>query len=385
MCLVEKIASALDNHLHTIGIYLDYSKAFDTVNHDILLHKLYYYGIRGSALEWFKSYLRNRQQFVQLNGIGSRMQSVTCGVPQGSLLGPLLFILYVNDFPKSSNVFSFLLFADDTSIFCSNKDLRVLLETVNMELHGLTNWIHANKLSLNLLKTKYMLFSNRDTLMPGPVIFDNVQIERVISTKFLGIHIDDKLNWKMHTTHLCNLLSRNVGMMNKLKSFLPNSILAMLYSSLILPYLNYGVLAWGATAKTRLEKILLLQKRAVRIMSAANAHAHTDTLFYGNNVLKIQDIYLLYLASLMYQINNGNVPHAIASMFVKNDRIHNYCTRQAALYHFTSVRTQLRNNTVALAGPKYWNSLQSSFRQAISLSGFKRKMKSYLLDRYNES
>ena len=198
LCLLDKISSALDKHLHTVGIFLDYSKAFDPVNHNILLHKLSYYGVRGPTLEWFRSYLSNRQQFVQLGEICSDILPVTCGVPQGFLFDPLLFILYVNDFPKSSETFSFLLFADDTSVFCSHRNLNTLLETVNRELCVLTKWIHTNKLSLNLLKTKYMLFRYSETVIPGNVVFDQVNIEKVSCIKFLGLHIDDKLTWKMH-------------------------------------------------------------------------------------------------------------------------------------------------------------------------------------------
>ena len=131
---VDKISSALDNHMHTVGIFLDYSKAFDTVDHEILLYKLSQYGVRGTALNWFRSYLADRRQFVSLDGFVSEMQNVTCGVPQGSLLGPLLFILYINDFQFSSDVLSFILFADDSNIFFSHKNPKVLLQTVKGEV-----------------------------------------------------------------------------------------------------------------------------------------------------------------------------------------------------------------------------------------------------------
>ena len=165
------------------------------------------------------------------------MQNVTCGVPQGSLLGPLLFILYINDFQYSSDVLSFILFADDSNIFLSHKNPKVLLQTVNLELCNITAWIRANKLSLNKKKTNFMIFSNTITTLPGDISFNGVLIERVTSTKFLGLHIDEKLNWKIHINHLCKLLSKNTGVIHKLKSVLPQNILFMLYSTLILPIL----------------------------------------------------------------------------------------------------------------------------------------------------
>ena len=176
---IDKVAQALDNHLHTIGILLDFSKAFDTVDHEILISKLSYYGVRGIALSWFRSYLTDRKQYVSLNGINSSHQTISCGVPQGSLLGPLLFLLYINDFHYSSNVLSFIFFADDSSVFFSHKNPEILLETVNSELKKVTLWIRANKLSLNLQKTNYMLFSNSLRDLPGGVLFDDAIIVRV--------------------------------------------------------------------------------------------------------------------------------------------------------------------------------------------------------------
>ena len=183
---INKVSYAMDNHMHTLGIFLDYSKAFDRVDHKILLRKLSHYGVRGAALDWFRSYLADRQQFVSINGFDSELQNVSCGVPQGSLLGPLLFILYINDFQYSSDVLSFNLFADDSSIFFSHKDAQVLVQTVNSELRNITSWIHANKLSLNLTKTNYMIYSNSLKMLPGDIMFNGVLIDRVTSTKFLG-------------------------------------------------------------------------------------------------------------------------------------------------------------------------------------------------------
>ena len=212
-------------------------------------------------MEWFRSYLHDRKQFVSVQNENSSTKIVHCGVPQGSLLGPLLFIIYINDFHKSSDRLSFIHFADDSSIFFSHRNPNYLLDTMNIELEHISDWIKANKLSLNLQKTNFMLFSNSINTLPGQVILENTVIEKVAQTKFLGVIVDENLSWKPHTDNVCKIISRNIGIINILKSFLPNHILLTLYSTLILPFLNYGILAWGNSMKTQLEKILLLKRR----------------------------------------------------------------------------------------------------------------------------
>ena len=382
---IDKISQAIDKKMHTIGIFLDYSKAFDTVDHNILLSKLSHYGVRGTALDCFKSYLADRKQFVSLNGIDSGLQNVTCGVPQGSLLGPLLFIVYLNDFHFSSDVLSFILFADDSSLYYSHRNPQTLLKTVNFELSKVTLWIQANKLSLNLQKTNYMLFSNTIKVLPGEVSFNNVLIDRVTSTKFLGLHIDEQLSWKIHISHLCKTLARNTGVIYKLKSSFPQDILLIMYSTLILPYLNYGVLAWGNSLKTHLQRLFLIQKRVLRIICNVNFRSHTNQLFYIHRILKLQDIYHSQLGALMYGFDSGVLPVALSNIFKKNSQVHHYATRNASAFHLPKVRTKLALNTLANTGPRYWNSLDTNIKLSVRLSVFKRTLKVHLLDNYCDS
>ena len=382
MSFVEKIAHSIDSSSHTVGIFLDFSKAFDTINHEILLYKLANIGVRGKALEWFRSYLSNRRQFVFLNEQASDFKNITCGVPQGSLLGPLLFIIYINDFHKSSNAMSFILFADDTNLFFSHSDPNIIVDVINAELRKILEWIRANKLSLNLLKTNYILFSNSLTSLSTDIILDNTPLEQVSHTKFLGVVVDSKLSWKLHVENICKTISRNVGIINRLKSHLPQRSLLMLYSSLILPYLNYGLLLWGNTYQTLVEKVLLLQKKVIRIICNAPFLAHTDPLFLEHNILKINDLYLLHLGEFMYKFNSGTLPFAFHDMFKQNRTFHKYPTRQSEEFHLPFLRTFFAQKTFIFEGPKFWNTLRVDLKNSPSLSVFKRNLKKSLLAPY---
>ena len=380
-CL-DKIAHSIDQRLHTIAIFLDFSKAFDTINHDILLYKLSHYGVRGKALEWFKNYLSNRKQFVDLNNHKSSLLSINCGVPQGSILGPLLFIIYINDFCKSSNILSYILFADDSNLFFSHSKPDVLLSTINKELKCIVEWIKANKLSLNIAKTNFMLFSNSLKDLPGDILLDETPLVRVSSIKFLGLSIDDKLNWKTHVHNICKIISRNVGIISKLKYFFPRKTLLILYFSLILPYLNYGIMAWGNASKYLLDKISVLQNKVIKIIYNVPIRAHSSHFYYESKILKFADLFLFQTGQFMYKLSKNELPHAFTNLFTQNNLIHSYPTRQSNQYHLPRTRTLLAQKTVFFYGPKFWNSLSNDIINSPNLNCFKRKLKKQLLQPY---
>ena len=242
MQLFDKINNAVEKNETTIGVYLDLSKAFDTIDHDILLHKLDYYGFRGIVLDWFRDYLSNRTQYVSYNDNKSDLKTILCGVPQGSILGPLLFILYINDITNTSTLLDFLWFADDTTILYSSSDIVSKLPVINRELSEVSNWFKANKLSVNATKTNYMIMGTQHmTSMEDQrvsnvdIIWDKTKLKRVDKTKFLGVTIDENLSWKNHIDGITKTISRNIGMINKLK-FIPRTYSAhtVLYTSITL-------------------------------------------------------------------------------------------------------------------------------------------------------
>ena len=204
--LHDKISSALDNGELAVGVFLDLSKAFDTVDHSILFDKLEHYVIRGLALKWIKSYFSNRLQFVEYNGHVSSRTNISCGVPQGSILGPLFFWLYINDINNASKILQLILFADDTNGFLSHKDADCLANILNTELNKLSIWLRANKLSLNLEKTKFIVFkpSQKRTSHDIQLLINNYKLDQVKETVFLGVILDENLNCRSEISHVAN-------------------------------------------------------------------------------------------------------------------------------------------------------------------------------------
>ena len=225
--MYDKISAAIDKREFAVGVFIDLSKAFDTLNHAILLKKLEHYGVRGIALKLLKNYLSNRFQYVFLNDTSSRLKLISCGVPQGSILGPLLFLIYINDIVNCSSIMKFILFADDTNLFLSDEDLSRLMISLNAELSKLSDWFKSNKLSLNVKKTNYIIFGRKNLPKlhtPFKLFIDGNALEQVDNTKFLGIYIDSKLSWSIHIDHIAFKISEGIGIMGRLRGILPSNI-----------------------------------------------------------------------------------------------------------------------------------------------------------------
>ncbi len=268
------------------------------------------------TIRFFKSYLSNRKQYVKYEGIDSECWDITCGVPQGSVLGPLLFILYTNDLPDCIHHSNTILFADDTTIYTSSNNIESLYVTMNANLNNLSDWFRANKLSLNTSKTNYILFSKSNNVAPGIDLFISDQkIERVNYTKFLGIYIDEKLKWDKHINKVRNHIASSLFILNKIKNFVPTKLLLTLYYSLIYPYLTYGITLWGAACKTVINKLYVIQKKAIRTILKANYNAHTEPLCKKLKLMKVEEIYKYYVSQFMYAYVLGKLPLSLLNWF----------------------------------------------------------------------
>ena len=381
--LLEEISNNIEQKNVTAGIFIDLKKAFDTVNHDILISKLEHYGLRGVAKSWIESYLRNRKQYVVIDGTESDKQTVHCGVPQGSVLGPKLFLLYVNDITNTSDLLKFILFADDTTILCSSSNIKNLITIINNELNNLCDWFAANKLSLNVSKTNYIIFNknNNDERIHDPQIKIRDQvIEKVKVSKFLGLQIDDKLNWKQHISHVQTKLSKTIAIMCKMRHYLNENTLRTIYCSLYLPYLNYCSEIWGNTYKTSTRKIILSQKKAVRIICKAGRLDHSTPLFKKLKLLKFNDLVQYKTAITMHKVFYKQMPPNILRYFTP--RQSNYASRHTNNFLKTQYRTNTKAHCMSIVGVNIWNNLHQKLTDINKLTSFKYKLKKDLLETY---
>ena len=349
-----------------LAIFLDFSKAFDTVDHEILLKKLEYYGFRGNFLNWVRSFLSNRTQFVEINENRSSLRDVTIGVPQGSTLGPLLFILYINDLCKSLTQLKSIHFADDTTLYINMKPSEDITNMINAELTQVQTWINANKLSLNVQKTNYMIISNRRAVDDIDINLGGEAITRVSQHKFLGVIIDDKLKFGGHINSLCNKISQSIGIMKRISHLVPVKILKILYYTLIYSRLTYAITAWGSSFPTTLRRLQSRVRKAIS-MIMPQAHSESDLLDY-------QGIYKYFLLSKMYMIVNKR-KHIYFTRKIDELRItHHHRTRSNEDNQLTLPRYSYRKcqNSFLFRSVKIWNTLPNAIRSAIRLRKFKK-------------
>ena len=383
--MIEKVRDAWGQGNVALGVLIDLKKAFDTVDHSILLAKLEHYGIRGKAYKLMESYLEDRTQYVLYDGYESERGPLSCGVPQGSVLGPLFFLLYVNDMAKASPELELVLFADDTNIFAHDKDPAVLFRRVNRGLDELNRWFRCNKLTLNLKKTEYMIFG---TPRQRNAIHENLEIggeviRRVEGARFLGVWVDHDLKWSTHIDKVKTKVSQLLGVLGRARSSLDGSTLRTLYNGLVLPHLQYCLIAWGdfvgGRNKTQAESLLRYQKKFVGMIAEKTSKYHSDPLFAQYRILKIEDLYRQQLRMYAWQFWKQCLPESQANMFQRTAERHRHATRLAESGISTTSKDQ---GSIRYRMPKEWSDIPEDTRNCNSMVGFKEKSKKQLLEQY---
>ena len=369
----------------SIAVFLDLSKAFETVNHSILLDKLQNYGIRGLPLELMRSYLRGRKQRVKCGNHYSEYLNVVCGIPQGSTLGPLLFILYINDLPLLVNL-STILFADDTCVISSNSDMSLLIYDINQKLNRINQWFISNKLTVNFSKTNYMIFHGKSfQYSNGRIKMGNSTLKKVSSTKYLGITIDDKLQWKCHITKLCSNISSFCGIMYKLRHYVPLESRLSVYYSLFYSHVTYGITCWGNACHSVLNPLRVLQNKVIKAMLFKSIFCRIKPLLSQCKLLNIKDLLKLETAKHVYKFQCNSLPTVFNDQYTSISNVHNYRTRASVRNDLAIVRTHknIGKQSMKIKGAEVWNDIPTQIRSLNSVKHFAKEYKSYLISKYN--
>lgn len=293
LAMKERIAQSIDSGLFSLGIFIDFSKAFDRLSHDILINKLSFYGIRGSPLSLMTSYLKNRTQCVCIDSQNSSSLPVLNGVPQGSVLGPLLFNVYVNDIVNIDLAPQYFIYADDSTLLFTGSDPDFLVLQCNNTLEKLHHWSKSNSVKINPVKTKAVLFRPKNkmfTLQRKISLFDR-NIELVDEHKVLGITFSCNLSWNSHVQSLCRRLSVAVAALSCCRVLMPVNIKIQLYYALFTSQMNYCSLVWSSTTKSNIDKISVLQKAALRHIARVDRMSSTRELFPNFNIIRFEHHY----------------------------------------------------------------------------------------------
>ena len=388
--ITESIRAALDDDKTACGIFIDLQKAFDTVNHSILTDKLSHYGIRGTANNWFKSYLNNRYQFVSINGAESNPIPILHGVPQGSVLGPLLFLVYINDLHCAINFSSVYHFADDTNLLNISNSIKRTQKQVNLDLKSLYKWLLANKISLNCSKTELVIFHkigfktdfNLKIKLNGHKLFPSDSI------KYLGVHLDPTLSGKAHCKILASKLRRANGLLSKIRHYVPKRELYSLYHSLFSSHLSYGLQIWGQQLNSQAE-IAKIQKRTLRIINFQDFRAASSPLFKSNAILKVNDIVKMKNITFIYDYVNKRLPLCFQNDYPKlNDMYNSIRTRNSTLgCLFIPRRKTTRYGLQSISHKSIldWNELTKKFNcnlARLSINELKKRLKKHFLHLY---
>ena len=372
----------MDRKKFNLVVLLDLKKAFDTIDHGILLSKLELYGITGSALSMIRSYLSDRNKKCQLGDLMSTERRVTCGIPQGSILGPLFFLVYINDLPECLNQATPRLFADDTNLTVAGESIQEIELNMNSDLACINEWLLANKLSLNVTKTEFILIGSAhklNNLVTQPDLkINHKKIKQVCNATVLGVELDDKLSWNRHIDKVAKKVTSGIGAIRKIRDFVDRDTLISIYNALINPHFEYCSEVWdtlGVGLSNRLQK---LQNRAARVI-----------MNFGNDISGPEAIKALGWETLetrrakskaktMYKVLNNLAPSSLAELFEQKRNITQYDLRGSSTsLQLPQPKTEKLKKSFSYDGARVWNSLPADVRNSDTLTIFKNGIRAH--------
>lgn len=364
-----------------VAVFLDLKRAFETIDRRRLINKLGSFGIQGTALNWIKDYLTNRRQKTSFKNEESEEREVTLGVPQGSVLGPLLFILYMNDIASINHVSKINLFADDTLISVAESSVELAVNKINSELRIFNEWFHVNKLKLNTLKTKAMIISAKSlTCLSSNIVIDDVIIECVSEIKYLGVIIDSRLSFKRHVDFIVKKVAKKIGFLGRIRNKLSVWARIMVYKTIISPHFEYCATVLFLANAGDIDRLQKLQNRAMRIILQCNKYARVTAMLQALQWLSVEQRIYLNTLTLIYKIINGLVPESLNEFIIYNSDVHNRVIRNASNFRLPFKKKSCSQNSLFYKGLKLYNEMSSDAKQAISLRQFRRFCTIYVKD-----
>ena len=380
LSILKTVHSSLSVNKKVCLVTLDIQKAFDSVNHSLLLNKLQNIGCDQQSIDCFTSYLTNRTQFVKIGNKISNLLEVKIGVPQGSVLGSLLFCLFINDLMHTIIDGTLYLYADDSSLICSADTYEELENIVNTSLNSINNWMKNNGLALNYKKSNYFIVNLSGRAIPSINInIDGNSIQRVSNTKILGLYFDNRLVFDKHIDYICKNISKRINLFARLQYVLPKDSLNMLYKALIQPTLDYGISLYGYTYKTHYERVDKLIKRAAKLIGPSNHIKNIDVLYKRLNWFSFEERRHYFSSIFIYRCLNKIAPNICCDFFkIKESGIH---TRSASneLLVAPNPKTTAFKNTIFYTGIQHYNSLNLNLRKCRDFKKFKADLKSFII------
>ena len=383
--IVDNIKSILDNNEYALGIFLDIRKAFDSINHVILLQKLEHYGFRGHANKFLESYLTNRQQFSVINSTVSETRHISYGVPQGSVLGPLLFLIYINDLQHVVTQAKARLFADDTSLLIRDKDINVLINTAESVIKQIQKWFQLNRLALSIEKSNFIIFHNkgkRNISHIQHINIENEQITRVKHTKYVGLIIDEHLTWDAHINDICNSLTRYFGVFYNIRHFINPHLARCIYYACIYSKVKYGIEIYGCASQKRMNKLQTLQNKLLKLLTKKHRRYGTDHLHTDLDILKVHDIYKTSVLSFVHNCMFGNPIEVFQDYFQSRQTIHTHHTRSRHNLITHRARTELGKSSTHYVGATLWNQLNNEICSIKNKHTFRKDVSKFFKSQY---
>ena len=354
------------------AVFLDLKRAFETISRPLLLQTLKRFGIVGTAYKWFESYLYERTQKTRFDNFDSDSIANTLGVPQGSVLGPILFIIYINDLKRVLRFCDINLFADDTVLFIAAKNPDEAVAHLNEDLHYLANWLKFKQLKLNVSKTKYLIISSANFRSPVNIEIDGETIERVNELKYLGVIIDDKLTFKSHIDNVIKKMAKKYGILCRLKNELTVGSKIQLYKSIISPHIDFCPSILFLANSTQMLRLQRLQNRVMRLILKCNRYTSSSFMLDALQWLSVKQRVCFLTMVFLYKILNGMLPRYLCDRIERGSSLHRYNTRNAEdarTPHFLLSRSQ---NSLLYKGINFFNSMPRHIQRAATTAEFKR-------------